>query len=223
MDSDSEPKNDLPKPSLPKPNIPPPVLPSVPPPSIPPVGVDRPSFGAGPGMGPPVIKPKEEEKPKVEEVEGPPPAKIGEAPLGSRIVAGIVDVLIAALLAGILGKLSTSVGWLASIGYLLVKDSLPFLDGQSIGKKIVKTKAVTEDGASLAGNWTAGVTRNASICIVLLSWVELVVLLINKDEPTGLRRLGDQWAKTKVITWPPVEPVAAEAAAEEAVSPDSQS
>ena len=218
MDSDSEPKKDLPKPSLPKPNIPAPSLPKVPPPSIPPVVTGPPAGSGGMGMGPPIIKRTEEAKPKVEEVEETPAAKIGEAALGSRIVAGLIDLVIAGVLLMIFSLILGKIGWLVYIGYLLVKDSLPFLDGQSIGKKAVKIKAVTEDGASLSGNWAAGVTRNAVVAIPLLFWVELVVLLINKDEPTGLRCLGDQWAKTKVITWPPVEPVV-ETPAEE-IAPD---
>ncbi|MBK1882761.1 RDD family protein [Luteolibacter pohnpeiensis] len=206
MDSDSEPTNDQPKPSLPKPSMPPPSLPKVPAPSLPPVSINHPSPGEAPPPPPP---------PKGDPSMAPSPAKaepeeeivprIGEATLGSRVVGGVIDMVIAILIFAVFGRFSGALGFLLSVGYVLVKDSLPFLDGQSIGKKAVKTKAVTEEGESLSGNWKAGAIRNASLCVWFFSWVELIVLLINKNEAIGLRRLGDQWAKTKVITWPPVE------------------
>ena len=96
--------------------------------------------------------------------------------------------------------IDSTLGVAASAGYLLLRDSLPFLDGQSIGKKAINLRAVTEDGKSLSGNWNAGLIRNIPMVIPIFPLVELIVLLVNKDKPGGLRRLGDQWAKTKVVT-----------------------
>ena len=79
---------------------------------------------------------------------------------------------------------------------------MPFLDGQSIGKKVLKIKAVTEEGATLSGNWNPGLIRNAVLLIPFFPLVELIIMMTNKDKPGGLRRLGDQWAKTKVINAP---------------------
>ena len=205
MDPDSEPKNDQPKPSLPKPSMPPPSLPKVPPPSIPPVVIDKPSsLDAPPPPPPPTGDPSGSPSAKPEPEEEIVP-RIGEATLGNRIVGAVIDLVIAIVIFAIFGKINGALGWLLSIVYLLVKDSLPFLDGQSIGKKAVKTKAVTEEGKSLSGDWKTGAIRNASLSIWFFTWVELIVLLINKSEAVGLRRMGDQWAKTKVIVWPPVE------------------
>ena len=71
---------------------------------------------------------------------------------------------------------------------------------ERIGKKVVKIKAVTEDGRSLSGNWGPGIIRNVVLFIPFFPIIELIVLATNKEKP--MRRLGDQWAKTKVIVAP---------------------
>ena len=85
---------------------------------------------------------------------------------------------------------------LIGIAYMLTRDSLPFLDGQSIGKKVVGSKAVREDGTPLTNDYKTGAIRNVWM---LISIVELIVLIIRKDKPEAGRRLGDDFAKTKVI------------------------
>ncbi len=134
--------------------------------------------------------------------EGQPVAVVAanEASLGARVGAYLIDVVLAIVVAMILGKISGILGNIVLIGYFLTRDSLPFLDGQSIGKKALKIKAVTEEGATLSGNWNPGLIRNAVLFIPFFPLVELIIMLINKDKPGGLRRLGDQWAKTKVVT-----------------------
>lgn len=133
-----------------------------------------------------------------------PPA-IGSAPgkeaeLGQRIGAALIDSLIAMALNIAGGQVAGMVGYALWLGYMLSRDSLPFLDGQSIGKKALKLRAVTEDGKSLSGNWNAGLLRNVSMAVPFLPLVELIIMIVNKDKPGGIRRLGDQWAKTKVVT-----------------------
>ncbi|MEZ4829777.1 MAG: RDD family protein [Bacteroidia bacterium] len=109
---------------------------------------------------------------------------------GQRIGAYLID----AILMGVVGVIPI-IGLLVIIAYALLRDSLPFLDGQSIGKKVMKLRAVTEDGQSLSGNWGPGIIRNIVLLIPFFPIVELIVLLTNQEG----RRLGDQWAKTKVI------------------------
>lgn len=115
------------------------------------------------------------------------------ASMGERIGGYVIDwaiIIVVALLIPILGSL-------VAIAYALTKDCLPFLNGQSLGKKALKIKAVTEDGQSLSGNWGAGIVRNVVFFIPFFPIVELFVLNSNKDK--GMQRLGDQWAKTKVV------------------------
>ncbi|MBK1831042.1 RDD family protein [Verrucomicrobiaceae bacterium R5-34] len=132
-----------------------------------------------------------------------------QATLGQRAGAYLIDVILASIVAGILsslvGQVSSILGSLLSftgIAYVLVRDSLPQTDGQSIGKKLLGLRAVTSDGQSLSGNWQPGLLRNVILVIPFMALVELIVLITKKDAPEGLLRLGDQWANTKVIQVP---------------------
>ena len=113
------------------------------------------------------------------------------ATTGNRILAFIIDNLIILALSVV-----PVVGSLVGLAYLITKDALPFLDGQSIGKKAMKIRAVSsETGKPLTNDWGPAVIRNVVFLIPLFAIVELIVLSNNKDG----QRLGDQWAKTKVI------------------------
>jgi uncharacterized RDD family membrane protein YckC len=109
---------------------------------------------------------------------------------GERIGAYLIDVvfLIVIFLIPILGIF-------VGFAYVLLRDALPFLDGQSIGKKVIGIRAVTEDGQPLTGNWGPALVRNVVLFIPLFPLVELIVLLTNPKK----QRLGDQWAKTRVV------------------------
>ena len=128
------------------------------------------------------------------------PSVVAEATLGQRIGAFLIDAVVVFAISLVLGKISGTLGFAAGSAYWVLRDSLPFLDGQSIGKKALKIRAVTEDGASLSGNWNPGVIRNIALVIPFFALVELIVLIIAQGKPGGLLRLGDQWAKTKVVT-----------------------
>ncbi|MGA0332485.1 MAG: RDD family protein [Kiritimatiellia bacterium] len=113
------------------------------------------------------------------------------ASIGNRILAVLIDGLICMALSVV-----PVLGALAAIGYMLTRDALPFLDGQSVGKKAMKLRAVSsETNAPLTNNWGASVVRNVVLYIPFFAIVELIVLSNNKDN----QRLGDQWAKTKVV------------------------
>jgi uncharacterized RDD family membrane protein YckC len=109
---------------------------------------------------------------------------------GNRIVAYLIDAILASVLSFV-----PYIGIVLVIGYFLTRDALPFLDGQSVGKKVMKIRAVTEDGAPLTNNWGASIIRNIALIIPLFPLVELIVLLTNAKK----QRLGDQWAKTRVV------------------------
>jgi uncharacterized RDD family membrane protein YckC len=112
---------------------------------------------------------------------------------GARIGAYLIDVL-----AMIVVSLIPVLGIFAVMAYALTRDALPFLDGQSIGKKVLGLRAVTADGAVLTNNWGPAILRNVVLLIPLFPLVELIVLLTNADK----LRLGDQWAKTRVVVVP---------------------
>ncbi|MEO6760452.1 MAG: RDD family protein [Saprospiraceae bacterium] len=110
---------------------------------------------------------------------------------GNRILAYIIDALVTFALAII-----PFVGWIAAFAYFLTRDALPFLDGQSIGKKAMNIRAVTEDGQPLTNNWGPALIRNVVLMIPLFPLIELIVMMTNDKK----QRLGDQWAKTRVVT-----------------------
>ncbi len=128
-----------------------------------------------------------------EEEEGPKPGT--DAAFDTRVIAAIIDAFVAAAVYMVIPR----IGWLVWIAYFLTRDALPFLEGQSIGKKIMKLKAVTLEGKSLSGDWQSSIVRNIPLAIPFFGLVELFILFTRKDGSGPLRRLGDEWAKTKVI------------------------
>lgn len=127
----------------------------------------------------------------MEILDQPGTPELRKADNGNRIVAYLIDclVMIPVFLIPILGLF-------VGVAYYITRDSLPFLDGQSIGKKAMGLRAVTEDGQPLTNNWGPGIIRNIVLLIPFFPLIELIVLLTNDK---GLR-LGDQWAKTKVVS-----------------------
>ena len=121
-----------------------------------------------------------------------------EVTKANRLIEGIIDsvvgyvpMMIMAFVTGATGIGALMyVGYLITLGYYLFKDAL--LGGQSIGKKAMKYAAVREDGSSLDGDFMASATRNVSLLIPFVGLYEIFLILTDK------KRLGDDWAKTKV-------------------------
>ena len=207
---DQEPDNETeikpdgpPKPVIPAPFIPPPNL-SPPPPPPPPSPLDsRPKSASPQPLSPPGNTGVHVNlRGATDADDDGSPAK-GAAPFNTRATAAVIDGVVAVgiiiglyfLLPGFAHKLA----WLAGTAYLVTRDSLPFLGGQSVGKKAMKLRAVTLDGKPLTGNWETALIRNGVLIIPLFALVELYILLTREDKPERGRRLGDEWAKTKVI------------------------
>lgn len=129
-----------------------------------------------------------------------PPSGEGlpDAPLGPRILAAFIDFLMALGITMVLDQIHSSLGFPAAVAYIVLRDCLPFLDGQSIGKKAMRLRAVTSGGHPLTANWNPGVLRNILLIIPFFPLVELIVLL-TRNHSTPLRRLGDEWFDTKVV------------------------
>ena len=133
-------------------------------------------------------------------------ANIAQASLGQRIGAYLIDVgvmiALSFVISGIVGFALPKIGTLLSLvswAYMLFRDCIPFLDGKSVGKKLLGLRAVTTDGKSLSGNWNPGLIRNAVLFIPFFPLVEFIILCTKQTAPEGMLRLGDQWAGTKVI------------------------
>lgn len=117
--------------------------------------------------------------------------ELPDASEGNRIVAYLIDlVLIVAV------WVIPIIGPIIGLTYLFIRDAAPFLDGQSIGKRAMKIRVVTEDGQHLTSNWGPAIIRSIVFLIPFFNIVELIVLLTNERK----QRLGDQWAKTRVVS-----------------------
>lgn len=115
-----------------------------------------------------------------------------------RFVAIFIDGLVGYVPMLILGLISSKLivlGYLLYIGYLLTRDSLPFLGGQSVGKKLMGIKVIKEDtGAGIMGDYGTGVIRAIPQVIPLLNLVDALVIFRDST-----KRFGDEWAKTIVV------------------------
>ena len=210
--SDSTPTPDIPEPNIPKPNIP---QPNIPKPNIPAPNTDR-SSSSPPvsavetgAMETPVAKPTAPSEEEVSSIE------YTETLLPQRIVSGLIDGIVAGALAGIVSALLPNVlGNAVGLAYILFKDSLPFLGGQSVGKKVMKIQAVSAEGAPLTKDFKQGIIRNVPLVIPFVALVEVYILHTRENAPNAGLRLGDDFAKTKVITMKPAAPKEAEATEE---------
>jgi uncharacterized RDD family membrane protein YckC len=171
---------------------------------LPKPAIATPDFSAPPSQSPSPIEeispPRNSPNPPVELA---PPSSM--APLAPRLIATVIDfviVIVVSMVFWILPGALKNLGSLVGMAYILLRDALPFLEGQSIGKKLMKIRAVTADGQSLSGNWSPALIRNAVFFIPCFGIVELIVLITREGKPEAGRRLGDDWAKTKVILDP---------------------
>ena len=150
-----------------------------------------------------------QESPSTSEAAAAPKADIGK-----RFIAAIIDAVIAVFVGFI-----PFVGGLIATAYWLVRDGLDveFMDHRSLGKKIMKLRPVTLDGApvdimtSMKRNWMfalGGVAQLFAYTIIglviaiplallvfVIAIVEIVLVLADSEG----RRLGDKIANTKVI------------------------
>lgn len=127
--------------------------------------------------------------------QSPDYSQYNKATPGDRFVAVLIDYIIYAVLVAIFSRLHGLLGWLVGLSYLLLRDSLPFLDGQSIGKRLMKMRAINaETGESLSGDYEKSAIRSLSMIIPIFNIVD-AIMVFNDDR----LRFGDKWAKTTVI------------------------
>ena len=148
-----------------------------------------------------------------------PPVSPG--PVGGKpdTVARFLAFLIDAVAVAAVGLVPV-IGGLVGIAYVLTRDGLAFdfMDGRSIGKKLMKLRPVRLDGqamdlrTSVMRNWplSLGSLAQVLIFIPVIGWIlipfvglaGLVIVVIEiirvVNDPEG-RRWGDRLAATKVI------------------------
>jgi uncharacterized RDD family membrane protein YckC len=128
----------------------------------------------------------------------------------NRLLAKFLDLLVVAALA----SLPTWVGDAAGLTYALVADGLG--DGQSIGKRIVGLRVVSESG--LPCTFLESLQRNLTVALAIILLMQRVtfvwpllalvgvvallveaVLVVTDDEAL---RLGDRLASTRIVEAP---------------------
>lgn len=143
-----------------------------------------------------------------------PTASPGKPDMTKRFIAFLID----AVLAFAIGLIPL-IGGLIGAAYWLLRDGmeLDFMDGRSIGKKVVKLRPVRLDGGkmdimtSVKRNWMFGLGGVAQLLVftiigiilaiplaviaLIIAVVEVVLVLTDVDS----RRMGDKIAGTKVI------------------------
>lgn len=127
------------------------------------------------------------------------------ADLVKRFLAALIDGIIAGVLSVV-----PLIGTLVGAAYILVRDGLElsFMDRRSIGKKLMKLRAVNLDGTpmdlnlSIRRNWplvlgTLGTYLSISLGAVL-GLIGLVEAILVLTDAKG-RRIGDKVGNTMVV------------------------
>lgn len=113
------------------------------------------------------------------------------APLAERFIAALIDFVIVCGLC-----MFPRIGWMFGLIYHLTRDALPFLGGQSFGKKLMHLKVVAQPNNSpLTASPEKSVIRGIVFLIPGLNLIDIVYLY------TKGQRLADKWAETEVIVY----------------------
>jgi len=127
-------------------------------------------------------------------------------PQNKRLGAFVIDLVIAMILASILGW----IGALLAGAYMLFRDglNLEFMNNRSLGKKLLKLKVETTDGSPI--DYMTSVRRNWPFALAyiptifsgfggFLGFAGFVLLLVEGFKViTGNQRIGDGMANTYV-------------------------
>ncbi len=132
----------------------------------------------------------------MEEITNHTSENTNQATLVDRLLGGLIDwIVVLAIYYLLKGLVGWSLSYLVAAAYILVRDALPFLEGQSIGKKVMKTRGVHEDsGAPITNNYRTSFLRNILLFIPIVSIID-ALFIFSGDH----KRLGDRIAKTIVI------------------------
>ena len=193
---DNEPTSTTPEPDLPTPPKASPPPPDIPAPSAkkePPLSkLDRGSDT------PPPATTETDEDPEVSTGPADPTIVTDRK---RRFIGLAIDVVIGVGIMVVLNFFSNILGFLGYSAYLLLRDALPFLDGQSVGKGVMNLRAVDSEGNHLTGNYLASIKRNILIGLPFVgALADGIVFYVREGDPREGLRLGDDWAGTKTVS-----------------------
>ena len=107
-----------------------------------------------------------------------------------RFLANLIDSMV------VNAMCLTLIGIPLALVYVFLKDSLEFLNFQSLGKKAMKIKVVTNDSSQRNISASQGFKRNILLAIPIYGMIEILIFLFSDN--TGQRK-GDEFADTIVI------------------------
>jgi uncharacterized RDD family membrane protein YckC len=125
-----------------------------------------------------------------------PPQFVKAEPM-QRLAAGVIDLIVMSVAASIINFLPYSYYFYnpIMIAYFLLRDTLPFLDGKSIGKNLIGIRVVREeDFSKITDDYGTGIIRNVLFFLPLVNIID-AFMIFSKDR----KRFGDRWAKTIVV------------------------
>lgn len=116
-----------------------------------------------------------------------------KATAGQRFLASLIDGIIQIVL-----SIIPLIGWFFGLAYFFTKDSLPFLNGQSFGKKAMNIRVVKADTQDpITGNIGTNVLRQVSLAIPIFGLIDALMVFSDSQQ-----RFGDRWANTIVVQDP---------------------
>ena len=125
------------------------------------------------------------------------PGQFTKAEPMQRLAAGIIDLIVV----GVATSVTSYIPFIyyvsnpLIIAYFLLRDTLPLLDGKSIGKNIIGLRVVREaDLSKITDDYGLGIIRNVLFFVPIANIID-ACMIFSKDR----KRFGDRWAKTIVV------------------------
>ncbi len=108
-----------------------------------------------------------------------------------RLIAILSGVAIGYIVSQLNSTAGIALGITIALGYICFKDALPFLNGQSIGKKMLGIKvADANTGTDIKGKYLTAFLREVPTFIPLVSLIDALIIF------------GDSFANTVVVNMP---------------------
>lgn len=109
---------------------------------------------------------------------------------GERCLAALIDLAIVGVF-----SLIPILGWLVGAAYFFLKDALVFMDGQSVGKRVMKMRVVAyPDLISIKNDYRSSAMRQITLILPIFNIIDMLMVF-----STDRRRFGDQLSGTMVI------------------------
>jgi uncharacterized RDD family membrane protein YckC len=125
------------------------------------------------------------------------PGQFTKAEPMQRLAAGIIDLIVI----GVATSTASFIPFIyyfsnpLLIAYFLLRDTLPLLDGKSIGKNLIGLRVVREaDLSKITDDYGLGIIRKVLFFVPIANIID-ACMIFSKDR----KRFGDRWAKTIVI------------------------